>query len=151
MAMRMARQIIQMCSVTCLAIILPNAIGHARADQLWAGGATFYWGKIISINNSYVEFQVNCTGEPRRFTWKKEGGFSVTFAEGCKEVNLNAWGEPTNCKGRGRLFQIGNEGRAAIIDFISYENDTLMLGYRGKKAQERSPRKEQIGIWMACS
>lgn len=135
--------------IISLALAVPG-VRPASADQLWAGGSTFHSGKVVSITNDAVMFQVNCKGEPRRFAWKK-GGFSVTFTEGCGDKFLDGWGEPVNCSGQGRVFMIGNGNRSSKIDFISYENDTLTTGWKGKKAQERSPRKDELGIWMACN
>lgn len=122
----------------------------ANADYLWAGREQLF-GKVISIDNNRVSFQVNCKGEPRIFNWRK-GAFSVVFGEGCKDFNIPAWGEPVNCKGRGRLF-IGGGPRHQVhyADQVTFQNDELMMGAKGKQLPVKDYRRHNFGIWMGCS
>jgi hypothetical protein len=98
-----------------------------------------------------VQFQVNCTGAPRTFKWKK-GAFALTLTEGCGPTEIEAWGEPIDCRRRGRIFVAGTGrgGWSDQFDFVSYENEVLVFGRRGQKAEAKDPRKEQIGIWLGC-
>jgi len=138
------------------AMLLPLLVSlgnfnEANADRLWAGGPEM-WGKIIAIDNNVVTFQANCTGEPKKYKWKKDG-FALSFTEGCTQVDLEAWGEPVDCRKKGRLFVTGTQsgGRGAYVDYISFENDVLTFGSKGQKWVVNDPRKEIMEIWMGCS
>jgi hypothetical protein len=134
--------------LVCIWIGTLAIIFQARADYLFAGRSE-YWGKVTAITNTYLEFQVNCTGTPKKFKWKK-GAFAVTFSEGCKPTNIESWGEPVNCRKRGRTFVAGNAGASSYYDFVRFEDDVLILGSRAQKAQVKAPRKEQTAIWLGC-
>lgn len=130
--------------------LLALALGSdAKADRLWAGGPEL-WGKIVAIDNNTVTFQVNCTGEPKQYKWKKDG-FAISFAEGCQAVDLDAWGEPVDCRKRGRLFVVGSsQGRGAYVDYVSFDKDILTLGNKGRKWEVKTPRKDIVEIWLGC-
>jgi hypothetical protein len=123
-------------------------IVEASADYLWVG-TNQYWGKVTAINNDSVQFQVNCAGAPRTFKWKK-GSFALTFTEGCKPVDFESWGEPVNCRKRGRVFVAGTPGGSGHFDFVNFENDVLVLGAAGQKSEVKTPRKQQTAIWLGC-
>lgn len=125
-----------------------SVVSETRADYLWAGRAQ-HWGKIVAITNEHVEFQINCRGAPQKFTWRK-ASFALTFSEGCGPADFESWGEPVNCRSRGRLFVAGNAGASGYYDLVKFENDVLILGSRSQKAEVKAPRKEQTAIWLGC-
>jgi len=134
-------------------VTLLMALGYANAtlaDRLWAGGPEL-WGKIVAIDNNAVTFQVNCTGEPKKYRWKTNG-FAISFTEGCQQVDLDQWGEPVDCRKRGRLFVVGSsQGRGDYVDFVSFEKDVLTFGHQGRKWEVKSPRKDVVEIWLGCN
>jgi hypothetical protein len=135
-----------------LPVLLGNFSG-ANADRLWAGAAGEMWGKIVAVDNNFVTFQVNCSGEPKKYKWNKDQGFAISFAEGCKEVDLSPWGNPVDCRKTGRLFVAGTQkgGRGSNIDYISFENDVLTFGYKGQKWVVKEPRKDIMEVWIGCN
>jgi hypothetical protein len=59
-------------------------------------------------------------------------------------------GEPVDCRRQKRLFVVGNEGASDYFDFVSYKNDVLIIGNKGRKAEQKDPKKDQIAIWLGC-
>ena len=111
---------------------------------------TFVPGAFLP-SEANQQFTFDLTGTPQTFKWRK-GAFAVTLTEGCAQTDIEGWGEPVECRRRGRVFVAGTNkgGWSDHFDFVSYENDVLTLGRKGQKSEAKEPRREQVGIWLGC-
>jgi hypothetical protein len=128
-------------------------VAPARADRIydWSEKKE-YWGEIIEMKNSYIDFRVGCSGAARKFDWEKNLNLIVTFAAGCQPIALDDWGGelPDRKKVKGSLFQIGNGGREDYVDTVEYHQGALTIFVRENRYPERSPRKDQLRITHVC-
>jgi hypothetical protein len=113
-----------------------------------------YWGEVVSMNNQFIEFRVNCSGPVQRFSWKGNYEVYVTFTKGCQREELDGWGdEPFDCREwrRGPLFQVGNTGREDLVPGVEFRDGVLtVVAEDGQRFRENSPREDTLRITRIC-
>lgn len=118
--------------------------------------AEIYWGRILSLSNDGIRFQLDCTGKILKLEWRTFRDPVVVFSQTCHRAEVQQMGgEPPDCGSLGvgkppfRAFQLTSSDSEGIFLHIAYGQGILTLENTLNITAQKL-RAGQYSLWMVC-